>query len=120
MGGTAVEVQAPAGGPLLKRPVNDIDIVTKRGVRDSITATLIGFRYRPDQMFNTLHGMSRLLFYDNTHNRKLDVVVGEFSMCHRLPIADRLEREPVTIPLAELLLTKLQIVELTEKDVRDA
>jgi hypothetical protein len=28
--------------------------------------------------------------------------------------------EPVTVPLAELLLTKLQIIELNEKDVRDA
>jgi len=28
--------------------------------------------------------------------------------------------EPLTVPLAELLLTKLQVVELNEKDVRDA
>ncbi|MBW3592628.1 MAG: hypothetical protein KY396_02945, partial [Actinobacteria bacterium] len=36
-----------------------------------------------------------------------------------IPIGDRLELERVTVPLAELLLTKLQIAELNEKDVRD-
>src|SRR5256885_2771676 len=70
-------------------------------------------------MFNALHGARRLLFYDEGNGRKLDVFVGGFSMCHQVPIVDRLEREPLTIPLAELLLTKLQIVELTERDQRD-
>jgi hypothetical protein len=47
------------------------------------------------------------------------VFVGEFVMCHPIPIAERLDRHPLTVPLAELLLTKLQIVELTERDQRD-
>ncbi|MEO8745158.1 MAG: hypothetical protein ABI334_02230 [Candidatus Dormiibacterota bacterium] len=34
-------------------------------------------------------------------------------------IAERLERDPLTVSLAELLLIKLQIVELTERDQRD-
>jgi hypothetical protein len=41
-------------------------------------------------------------------------------MSHEIPFGDRLALEPVTVPLAELLLTKLQIVQLNEKDVRDA
>ena len=40
-------------------------------------------------------------------------------MCHRLPITERLALETLTLPLAELLLTKLQIVKLNDKDVRD-
>ncbi len=40
-------------------------------------------------------------------------------MCHVIPISDRLELDPLTVPLAELMLTKLQIVELTERDQRD-
>ena len=50
---------------------------------------------------------------------KLDVFIEEFSMCHDVPIAGRLDRDPYTIPLAELLLTKLQIVQLNERDQRD-
>lgn len=40
-------------------------------------------------------------------------------MCHTLPLADRLHVEPLTIPLAELFLSKAQIVELNRKDVLD-
>jgi hypothetical protein len=41
-------------------------------------------------------------------------------MCHEIRFGERLTLEPMTVPLAELLLTKLQIIELNEKDVRDA
>jgi hypothetical protein len=48
------------------------------------------------------------------------VLVGTFKMSHEIPLGKRLTLEPLTIPMAELLLTKLQIIELNEKDVRDA
>ena len=118
LGSVAVHLQAPAAGPLLKRPIKDIDIATRRGSRAAVTDLLIAAGYVPDEMFNTLHGARRLLFND-PNERKLDVFIGEFSMCHVIPIADRLEHDPLTIPLAELLLTKLQIVELNETDQRD-
>ena len=41
-------------------------------------------------------------------------------MSHEIPLEGRLDLEPLTVPLAELLLTKLQIAELNEKDVRDS
>jgi hypothetical protein len=40
-------------------------------------------------------------------------------MCHQLPLDTRLELEPRTLPLAELVLTKLQIVKLNRKDAYD-
>ena len=118
LGGAAVYLQAPAEGPLLPRPIKDIDVATHRGARTAVTQVLIAAGYAPDRMFNALHGAGRLLFYDEVNARKLDVFIGDFSMCHQIPIADRLEREPLTLPLAELLLTKLQIVKLTERIAR--
>jgi hypothetical protein len=50
----------------------------------------------------------------------VDVLVGTFRMSHEIPFGKRMTLEPLTVPLAELLLTKLQIIELNEKDVRDA
>ena len=41
-------------------------------------------------------------------------------MCHALPVAARIDVDPVTVPAAELLLTKLQVVQLNRKDVSDA
>lgn len=119
LGSVAVCLQSPAEGPLLPRLCGDIDIVTIRGNRRATTDLLQDAGYENDEMFNALHGARRLLFYDNVNSRKLDVFIGEFKMCHAIPIADRLDREALTVPLAELMLTKLQVVELTERDQRD-
>ena len=40
-------------------------------------------------------------------------------MCHSIPITERIELHPSAVPLAELLLTKMQIVELNAKDQAD-
>jgi hypothetical protein len=119
LGGVAVCLQAPDERPLLARKIGDIDVTTKRDGKRTATDVLMKAGYIPDEMFNALHGTRRLLFYDEVNQRKLDVFIGDFSMCHEIPISDRLELEPLTVPLAELMLTKLQIVELTERDQRD-
>ena len=119
LGGVAVCLQSSSDGPLPARICGDIDIATRRDGGRKLGELLKSLGYVDDEMFNALHGARRLLFYDEANRRKLDVFVGEFSMCHNIPIADRLERDPLTVPLAELLLTKLQIVELNERDQRD-
>lgn len=119
LGGVAVCLQSPAGGPLLPRSCGDIDVATRRESRRGLADLLKAEGYIADDMFNALHGSRRLLFFDEANQRKLDVFVGEFSMCHVIPITERLERDPLTVPLAELLLTKMQVVELTERDQRD-
>ena len=50
---------------------------------------------------------------------RIDILVGDFEMCHKLPMDDRLQVDPVTIPLAELFLSKAQIVQLNRKDAFD-
>ena len=75
--------------------------------------------YEPHLGFNAMNGRERLLFYDNPNERQVDVFVRSFRMCHEIPLEERLTVDEDTVPLAELLLTKLQIIELNEKDVRD-
>jgi len=75
--------------------------------------------YEPHLGFNAMNGRERLLFYDNPNERQVDVFVSSFRMCHEIPLEKRLGVNEDTVPLAELLLTKLQIIELNEKDVRD-
>jgi len=119
LGGVAVHMQAPDDRPLLPRQLKDIDLVTQPGDGRRVARLLAELDYVGEEMFNALRGDRRQLFYDRVNGRQLDVFVGEFSMCHSLPIADRLDRHPYTVPVAELLLTKLQIVELNERDERD-
>lgn len=119
LGGVAVHMQAPECRPVLPRPLKDIDLVVARGDGKRLSQLLGELGYVGEEMFNTLRGSRRQLFHDPVNGRDLDAFVGEFSMCHPLPIAERLDHDAYTIPLAELLLTKLQIVELNERDERD-
>lgn len=119
-GGVAVALRCPAAAsPPLARVYNDIDLVTVGAGRDATTALLESLGYVADREFNTLHGARRLFFWDPTNERQLDVFVDEAQLCHRIDFRPRLEREERTLPLADLLLMKLQVVETNEKDLID-
>ena len=100
-----------------KRP--DSACRNPREVVAGARALLSACGYRPDDAFNRLEGTRRLLFHDDANSRHVDVFVRDFAMCHTIAIGERLLLEPVTLPLAGLLLTKLQIVELNVKDRQD-
>jgi hypothetical protein len=119
LGGVALYLLAPEGKPRLPRPVKDIDLAAPRGAGRPAARLLEQAGYAGDEMFNALHGSRRLLFTDPGLERHVDVFVGEFSMCHEIPLTGRLDREPLTVPPEELLLSKLQIVEATANDQSD-
>jgi hypothetical protein len=75
--------------------------------------------YEPNQRFNALHGATRLIFEDSKNLRVVDIFLDVFRMCHTLHLGDRLTLDDYTIPISDLLLTKLQVVEINEKDIRD-
>ncbi|GAB4533382.1 MAG: hypothetical protein Kow0063_15250 [Anaerolineae bacterium] len=120
IGGLAVKVHCPqASHRALERDYPDIDFVTDKASAKKLIDFLPAMGYTPNKAFNTLSGDRRQLYYDETHSRQIDVFIGDFEMCHRLPLAGRLHVEPVTIPLAELFLSKAQVVRLNRKDVLD-
>jgi DNA repair exonuclease SbcCD nuclease subunit len=120
LGGLAIFLHAPADLPQgVRRSYKDIDFVTVRNGERGIPRFMEAIGYTANRQFNTLNAGRRLLFYDVPHDRQVDVFVGTFKMCHTIPITERLDVDPLTVPLAELLLTKLQIVHLNEKDQRD-
>jgi hypothetical protein len=121
LGGVAIGLRAPGElAPAFRRTYADLDFVTGKKAVGATTALFRSEGYEAQVAFNALHGGDRLLFFDNENDRQVDVFVGVFSMCHRIPLDGRIEVDPISIPLAELLLTKLQVVQLNEKDVRDA
>ena len=119
LGGVAIRLHAQDVPASLARDYKDLDLVVPKGRARDATDLLAGSGYEPQSSFNAMNGNERLLFHDVSNQRQVDVFVGSFRMCHVIPIGDHLSVGQTTLPLAELLLTKLQIVELNEKDVRD-
>jgi hypothetical protein len=105
--------------PGLQRSYADIDLVIGRKEGRAARNALLQLGYVPDDGFNALHGDRRLLFYDGANGRQLDVFIGKFAMCHALELSGRLTMLPDTLSVADLLLTKLQIVEINAKDLID-
>jgi hypothetical protein len=119
LGGVAIRRRA--GGwtiPGAPRVFADIDIVTDRKGKKKAGSVFSELGFRGKEPFNSVNPM-RMVFYSDAHPFHVDVFVEEFEMCHRLNFAKRLRVDPVTLPCAELLLTKLQIVHLNSKDVSD-
>jgi hypothetical protein len=120
VGGVAVWLRGRDKLPnALSRAYQDLDFVTTKKGSGPTQELLRKLGYEPHVAFNTMNSKERLLFFDDPHERQVDVFVGSFRMSHEIPLEQRLEVDEVSVPLAELLLTKLQIVEVNEKDVRD-
>jgi hypothetical protein len=119
-GGLAVRKRCPsASRPPLARDYADVDLVTRYGSQDALTRTMQSLGYVQDETFNSLHGRSRLYYIDPHNQRHVDVFVDQIRMCHTIDVASRLERLDDTLTVSDLLLTKLQVVELTHKDLLD-
>ena len=119
LGGLAVKVHHKADHPTFRREFGDLDFVVAGKQRREFEAFMPAAGYEPHKQFNLLNGAHRQIYYHNETEMKIDIFVGAFEMCHKIPLEERLHIHPITIPLAELLLTKAQIAELNRKDGLD-
>ncbi|HEV8192835.1 MAG TPA: hypothetical protein VGP82_15325, partial [Ktedonobacterales bacterium] len=97
----------------------DLDLAAPRKDGRGLRGVLEAAGYTADRHFNALHGDRRLIYVDTARNRHIDVFLGAFRMCHTLELEDRLALDAQTLTPADLLLTKLQVVQLNAKDVLD-
>ena len=120
MGGMAVRAHAPDWTHRTRRREVDIDFATRSKDRKAVFALLEREGYTPDKRHNALFGQHQGYFVDEPRRRPVDVLVDKLEMCHRIEFGDRLGKSTPTLPVAELLLSKLQIVKINKKDVLDA
>ncbi len=103
----------------LGRKFTDFDFVAyPRFVKD-IRRVLTELGYEEDKQVTQLFGDRRMLFHDPAFGRHIDVFLNILDFCHAISFVGRLEAEQLTVPLAELMLEKLQIVQINEKDLID-
>jgi hypothetical protein len=123
LGSLAFQLHCPAFGGLqakMGRAYTDIDFASyqkqSRPIRDLLTGPL---GYTEDrEVFINSEG-SRAIFENPANGLHVDIFFDKLDFCHVIRWDGRLDVDSPTLPLAELLLEKMQIVKINEKDVID-
>jgi len=105
-------------GRLGKRVFTDIDFASYGKFRNKVMKFLKERGYMVHQ--RAMFGMARerLIFFGE-RIPMVEVFFDRLRMNHVIEFKNRLEVDRPTIPLAELLLQKIQIVHMNEKDIKD-
>lgn len=119
LGGIAFRLRCPSSlRSKLRRHYVDIDFVGVEKQRQKIRELFSQLGYEPRTVFNALV-YDRMIFEDVKSRRRIDVFLEVLRMSHKLKFKDRLELDELTLPLADLMLTKLQAYEFTEREYKD-
>jgi len=104
---------------LMERKLTDIDLVgysTQAKMLPSIFQRL-GYEQRPTTY--ALYLANRRIFYKKDLGLKVDVFLDKLIFCHTIDLRGRLELDYPTLTPTDLFLEKAQIVQITEKDLKD-
>lgn len=122
MGACAVKTHCPKFIHLhnsLGRELSDIDFMSYSKFSRETKTLLCELGYIPNERFIALHGKKRHIYIDESQQKKIDVFFDKLEMCHTIDFRGRLEFDYPTIALADIVLQKMQIVEINEKDIID-
>src|SRR5664280_197652 len=130
LGGLAVREHCLTA-ELCERDHSDLDMVAPAWQARRLVGLFAGFGYAENYEVSSATADHALQFTRPCGHRDtttggpahaddhVDVFVDTFRMDHDIALGRRLEIEPYTVSLSDLLLTKLQIFRLEEKDLRD-
>ncbi len=102
-----------------ERVLTDIDFVAAMKEIDRVQDTFFDLGWEENQNVLRLFGDKRRIFYHPTEPVHTDVFIDKLRFCHEIDFRGRLELDKPTITLADLMLEKLQIVEINRKDLID-
>lgn len=103
----------------MERALTDIDFAAEKRQSKQIKQFLTASGYVEDQRMTVSTEGSRYYFEHPETKLGVDVFMNELYFCHRIPFDGRLDLDRPTISTADLLLEKMQIVELNLKDITD-
>jgi hypothetical protein len=119
LGALAIRVQSETARRLgSHRRISDLDFFGLTKQREQIITLFGQLGYSPAEQFNFANFPRALKFFDSG-GQHVDVWLDKFEMCHRFDFSTRLDGSESTLKIEDLLMTKLQIVELNEKDIID-
>jgi len=122
MGACAVRLSSPSLHQLyesLDRPLSDLDFAAFSKEARKIEPVLNGLGYTQDRRLIAFHEAQRNFYFNEEKHMKLDIFFDRLAMCHTIEFKDRLHLTFPTIPPSDILLEKMQIVQIAEKDLKD-
>jgi len=122
IGSLAFQMHCPQFGHLqaaMGRAYTDIDFAAYGKQTKQIQDLMASLGYKDNREVFIVSEGERSIFDKPEAGLHVDVFYEKLDFCHAIYWKDRLETDSPTIPLAELLLEKMQIVQINEKDVID-
>jgi Icc-related predicted phosphoesterase len=122
MGAVAVKLHCPKYEHLYKqmeRTLTDIDYATYGKYRKDMGRFFKELGYAPNEQVIAFYGKQRHIYWSDKNQWQVDLFFDELDMCHKVNFRGRLKLDHPTITLADIMLEKMQIVKINEKDVKD-
>jgi hypothetical protein len=119
IGGLAIRFHCHGPHSAHLRVYHDIDVFGLTKELKGIYSAFEELGYAPNFWYNSKAGAMRLQFVRADSSNHVDVFLDKFRMDHTLDFRKRLLLDSLTIPVTDLLLTKLQIMKLDPKDFKD-
>lgn len=122
LGSIAYRLQCPTHLHLFqdtKRVLTDVDFGAEKAQNRAIRDFLMARGYVPDDGIYVASEGSRHAYLHRETGLNVDVFADELYFCHRIPFKNRLDLDSPTLCTTDLLLEKMQIVEINLKDLKD-
>ena len=122
IGSLAFQMHCPQYGYLqaaMGRAYTDIDFAGYRNEAKAINQMMTALEYKESREVFIMSEGNRSIFHQVNGSLYVDVFYNKLDFSHVISWENRLDVDNPTIPLAELLLEKMQIFEINEKDIID-
>ncbi|RJQ11887.1 MAG: hypothetical protein C4551_00345 [Bacillota bacterium] len=123
LGAVAIRLHCPASTHLLEdmnRPITDLDFMALAKHNVAIQDFLEEMGYVPDEAVMRYYGSHRHIWeHPDRPGLKVDIFFDCLRFCHVVDFTKRLELDYPTVTLTDVLLEKMQIVEINAKDLKD-
>ena len=122
LGSVAVKLHCPRFAHLYEsanRALTDIDFMTYSRFNPKMRDLFKDLGYEANESVMRYFGKHRHIYWSEEKRLQVDVFFDLLSFCHDVDFRRRLELDNPTITLTDILLEKMQIVEINEKDLKD-
>lgn len=121
LGGLAVFLKCPQHQELISKcrePFSDIDLITKKVDIEKVETFFENLDFEQNKNFKILFGYQRRIFY-SPQNITIEVYLDDLDLCQEIKVSERLLLDYPTISITDLFLSKIQRIDLAEKDIFD-